>query len=284
MNSIYFRPLLLLLFIFNLSSISSKSHTCDDKARGNPVFFSSTSKSIFLKAKYRIFSSPKFTVQISGGMNLGVSELYSNHPEIFNSEEFTSGRNFGVRGGYGVTAMGKLPIQKSGGLRFTFSTSFNRFQNNFLADDSPSGNVKYNVLSFGLGLENSFNPAFRLKPYIAVGLDANIINGKANLISNNNTRTVTIKNSFRIGYTVYTGFEYMFNKNLGANVGARFSNLNQILKSSEDSDNQDEIPLRDKKSDIDPKPEFSGHKNFTFAALYIGLNFYFGIKEKIYKF
>ena len=155
----------------------------------------------------------------------------------------------------------------------------------FLAEKSVFGEVGYNVFGIGVGLENSFNPSFRLKPYLAAEFQANMISGKADItsVTTGQKRTVTIKNSFRIGYMIYGGVEYMFSNKIGMNFGIKVTNSNQVLKSTKTSDNPDEVPLRDKKDDTGTI-EFGGFKNFIFTSFYLGMNLYIGVKDVIYKF
>lgn len=238
-----------------------------------------------LKNSYKIQTPPKFTLQVSGGLNLGMAELSSNFNNVFDSAQFSQGLNFGVKNGYGVMVIGKIPLHKPGNVRLNLSGNFNRFTSSFLAEKSNFGDVSYNVLAFGVGIENSFNPTFRLKPYIAGEIQANLISGKANItsVTTGQTRNVTIKNSFRIGYMIYGGLEYMFNNQVGVNFGIKLTNSNQVLKSTKTSDNPDEVPLRDKKDDSGTI-EFGGFKNFIFTSFYLGMNFYFGVKDIVYKF
>ncbi len=238
-----------------------------------------------LKDFYKIQTPPKFTLQISGGLNLGMAELSSNYLNVFDSADFSGGKNFGVKNGYGIMLIGKIPLHKAGNVRLNVSANFNRFKSSFLAESSNFGDVSYNVLAFGVGIENSFNPSFRLKPYIAGELQANLISGEANIKSTTttNTRTVKITNSFRIGYMIYGGLEYMFSNQVGVNFGIKLTNSNQVLKETKESSNPDEVSLRDKKDDTG-EIEFGGFKNFIFTSFYMGMNFYFGVKDIVYKF
>lgn len=240
---------------------------------------------IKLKPQYKIQTSPKFTLQLSGGLNLGMAELSSSFQNVFDSLQFSQGLNFGVKNGYGVSLIGKIPLHKKGNVRLNVSGNFNRFTSSFLAEKSNYGDVGYNVFAFGAGIENSFNPSFRLKPYIAAEITANFINGKANIKNSTtgNIREVTFKNSFRIGYVIYGGLEYMFTNQAGFNFGIKLNNSNQVLKSTKESDNPDEVPIRDKKDDTG-LIEFGGFKNFIFTQFYLGFNVYFGVKDIIYKF
>jgi hypothetical protein len=238
-----------------------------------------------LKNFYKIQNSPSFTLQLSGGLNLGLAELSSNYQNVFDSAQFSEGLNFGVKNGFGVMLIGKIPLHKKGNVRLNISGNFNRFKSDFLASASKFGDVSYNVLAFGIGVENSFNPSFRLKPYIAGEIQANLISGKANIKNSvtNDTREVKFKNSFRIGYMIYGGLEYMFSNQVGVNFGLKLTNSNQILKETKESSDPNEVNLRDKKDDSG-LIEFGGFKNFIFTSFYLGFNYYFGVKDIIYRF
>lgn len=238
-----------------------------------------------LKNAYRIKTPPYFTLQFSAGFNIGMSELSSNYQNVFDSAQFSQGLNFGVKNGFGFMVIGKIPLHKKGNVRLNISGGFNRFESAFLEKESKFGSVSYNVFSFGAGLENSFNPSFRLKPYLAGELQANIISGKADInnVSANTTRNVKFKNSFRIGFNVYGGLEYMFTTKVGMNFGLKFTNSNQILKQTKPSDDPNVVPLRDKKDDT-ALIEFGGFKNFIFTSIYFGVNYYFGVTDIVYRF
>jgi hypothetical protein len=238
-----------------------------------------------LKNFYRIQSPPRFTLQFSGNFNLGMAELSSNFQNVFDANQFSEGLNFGVKNGYGLMLIGKIPLHREGNIRLNISGNYNSFKSDFLADSSPFGDVKYNVFSFGAGIENSFNPSFRLKPFIAAEIQANIISGEANIIdqSTGSTRHVRFKPTFRMGYMIYSGLEYMINKQFGINGGLKLTNSNQVPKQNKGSDNPDEVPIRDKKNDYDIH-EFGGFKNFIFTSLFLGVSYYFGVKDIIYQF
>lgn len=238
-----------------------------------------------LKNFYKIQTPPRFTLQFSGSLNLGMAELSSNYQNVFDSLQFSDGLNFGVKNGYGFMMVGKIPLHKEGNIRLNVSANYNIFKSDFLAESSPYGNVKFEVFAFGAGIENSFNPSFRLKPFIAAEIQANIIYGEANMvsISTGDSRHVKFKPSFRIGYMVYSGLEYMFTKKFGMNGGLKLTNSNQVLKQTQSSNNPDEVPLRDKKNDYE-MIEFGGFKNFIFTSFFLGVNYYFGVKDIVYQF
>jgi hypothetical protein len=237
-----------------------------------------------LKGTYKVRTAPDFTLQFAGGLNLGMAELSSNYENVFDAENFVNGENFGVKNGYGIMLTGKIPVHPQGNIRLNITTSFNRFQSDIFTKTSPFGRVAYNVLGFGIGVENSFSPSYKLKPYIAVELQANFISGKADIVNvdSNTTRNVKIKSTFRIGYMVYSGLEYMLNNRVGVNFGLKLTNANQVLKQSSNDSDPNEVSVRDKK--IDDPLEFGGFKNFTFTSFFIGFNIYFGIKDVLFKF
>ncbi len=278
----YFCIILLLSIFPFLIGCGSGSYNIEKGDYKDTTQYKSTG--IKLKNSYKIQTPPKFTLQVSGGLNLGMAELSSNYQNVFEADQFSKGLNFGVKNGYGLMVIGKIPLHKAGNVRLNVSGNYNSFKSDFLAEKSSFGDVSYNVIGFGVGLENSFNPNFRLKPYIAGEIQANMISGKANINDTSNiTRVVTINNSFRIGYMIYGGLEYMFNNKVGVNFGIKLTNSNQVLKQTKKSDNPDEISIRDKKIDTEVI-EFGGFKNFIFTTFYMGMNFYFGVKDIVYKF
>jgi hypothetical protein len=237
-----------------------------------------------LKGTYKVRTAPSFTLQFAGNINLGMAELSSNYENIFDSQQFVDGQNFGVKYGFGFMLTGKVPLHKPGNIRLNITTAFNRFQSDLFTKTSPFGQVRYNVLTLGFGVENSFNPSYRLKPYVAVELQGNLISGKADIVdvSAGTTRNVKIKNTFRIGYMVYSGLEYMINNKVGVNFGLKLTNSNQILKQSSVDSDPNEVSIRDKK--VSDPLEFGGFKNFTYTSFFMGFNFYIGVYDVLFKF
>lgn len=279
----HFSIAVLFIIVAYLSGCGSGSYNIEKGDYKDTTQYKSTGAK--LKNFYKIQTAPKFTLQVSGGLNLGLAELSSNYQNVFDSSQFSKGLNFGVKNGFGAMIIGKIPLHQKGNIRLNISAGYNNFKSDFLADESPYGFVKFNVLSFGVGVENSFNPTFRLKPFIAGEIQANMISGKANIISptTGSTRDVTIENSFRLGYMIYGGFEYMFNNRVGVNFAVKLTNANQLLKKSKESSDPNTVPLRDQK--IDEKViEFAGFKNFIYTSFVIGMNFYFGVKDIVYQF
>src|SRR4030095_12975650 len=65
-----------------------------------------------LKGAYKIRSAPSFTLQVDIAANLGMAELSSNYANNFDASQFTDGENFGVRTGFGMMVIGKIPFHR----------------------------------------------------------------------------------------------------------------------------------------------------------------------------
>jgi hypothetical protein len=244
--------------------------------RGRDTIYNKNDSSVIGKPKiYLVRTPPVWTLQFTGAFNLGFAELSSNYSDVFDAQQFYNGENFGVRYGFGVQGMAKHTLNEKGNIRLIMSASYNYFSSQLFSKKSPFGNVRYNVFSVGAGIENNFNPKYRLRPYISFEADLNMISGKALIVTDTSSSETNIKNSFRIGYIISAGFEYLINNSYGLTLGARITNANQVLKQSKAEDNDAQIHLRDKR--VNPKQFLSGFKNFTYISFYTGLNLYFGI-------
>jgi hypothetical protein len=222
--------------------------------------------------------SPSFTIQLTGNYNIGLFDLAANDNTRFWKEDYINGRNFGTRYGYGFSLTGKIPLHKDGYIRLNAGGSFNRFLSNFVIGEDPEGKVHYNVFSVILGIENSFTPDKRTKPYVGIELLGNFFSGEAQIRNNGSYDILKIKNSFRIGAALNLGIEYAINNAVGFNIGTRFAHFNLLLKKSTNPVNVIEIPFNDEA--VTPKVPYSGWKQFAFLSFRGGINFYFGMKNK----
>ena len=152
---------------------------------------------------------------------------------------------------------------------------------------ADNGHANYNCFTGGLGLEYNFTPAHRFKLYIGGELNASMINGDVKVWFQNRGGTpyneeYKITNSFRMGYGVMIGSEYVVNESFGLNIAARLINANAFLKQSKGTNADTEFQLRDK---ADPNLKLAGdhNKKFSFYSIMAGVSFYFGVKEKRYK-
>ncbi len=283
-NKTFFFTLIFFLTLFAQSESFSQNDIYISKRVFSSSIFSGNNADTILgrndssigKPKlYLVRTPPVWTLQFTGAFNLGFAELSSNYADVFDAQQFYNGENFGVRYGFGVQATAKNTLNEKGNMRLIMSSSYNYFSSQLFSKKSPFGNVRYNVLSIGGGIENNFNPKYRLRPYISFEADLNMIFGKAVITTDTSSTEANIKNSFRIGFIICAGFEYLVNNSYGITLGARITNANQVLKQSKTEEDDTNIHLRDKR--VNPKLFLSGFKNFTFISIYAGVDLYFGI-------
>jgi hypothetical protein len=267
---------LLVLFLLSLtSSVYSQDTGYKDT--------NYTSHPEYIRAVIR--SVPRLTVEFDGHYNFGIFELSADNNGDFSSSQFIDGQNFGVRQGYGLTAMCKLNIQREGHFRLTFFGSFNRFSsglNKVLANGGEGVFANYNVYSTGIGVENCFTPTYKFKPLVGIGLIGSVIGGSARVVEEDGVtyRDLNINPAFRLGVMVYSGFEYLLNNRFGFNCGLKLTHANLWLKNTKASDNPNDINLNDQR--VSPRLPYSGWRQFVWGELYAGINYYFGISQKVY--
>jgi opacity protein-like surface antigen len=131
-----------------------------------------------------------------------------------------------------------------------------------------------------------FTPTNRVKYFIGGNIVTSLITGKLFVppdFTNPNgpAKEVKINGAFRIGYSVFAGLEYAFEKNFGINFGFKFTHSNLFLKKTTEPTNDNETPLNDDSSELPVL--YGGWKQFAFASAFAGFSYYFGVKEKRYK-
>ncbi len=236
-------------------------------------------------------SSPSYTLQFNIDYNQAILELSGAYNDDYQSETVYNGESFGADKGYGLSVISKITLNKyRGTVRFTQSLTYNRILSYTFGDKTniaDDGKANYNCFTGGLGMEYNFTPAHMFKIYIGAELNASMINGDIRIWFENRggtpeSKNYTVNNSFRMGYGLMMGSEYLINENFGLNFGVRLLNTNAFLRKSEGTNADTEFKLRDA---AEPNLSFAGNntKNFCFYSLMIGANFYFGIKEKRYK-
>ncbi|HRJ05718.1 MAG TPA: hypothetical protein PK605_15045 [Ignavibacteria bacterium] len=235
-------------------------------------------------------SSPSYTLQFNIDYNQSVFELSGAYNDDYQSKVVYNGESFGADKGYGASALSKIILNERGSIRFTQSLTFNRILSYTFGTKetvADNGHANYNCFTGGLGLEYNFTPAHRFKLYIGGELNASMINGDVKVWFQNRGGTpyneeYKITNSFRMGYGVMIGSEYVVNESFGLNIAARLINANAFLKQSKGTNADTEFQLRDK---ADPNLKLAGdhNKKFSFYSIMAGVSFYFGVKEKRYK-
>ncbi len=230
---------------------------------------------------------PRFILQVSGSYNSGALEL-TGHNGGFSLIEFLRGENYGARNGIGGSITAKIPLHKKGNFWLDISGGYRRFQSDLIAKNTEEGKVAYNLVSGLIGADYYFNPADRVKYFIGGGVQGNMIWGNATLNFPGSTpgsvayrKDVKIKSSFRLGYSVYVGLDYAFEKNVGLNLGFSFTHANLLLKKTTSQADTSSTDLNDDK--VETNIPYAGWKQFAYSTVYAGISFYFGVKERRYK-
>jgi len=230
-----------------------------------------------------IRNAPTLTFQFGIDYDYGVFELSANDNGDLNNDQFISGKNFGVRHGFGVNMTAKYPLHRAGNLRLTGVFMYNRFTSKFnkvFTDVKEQDFVKYDVYSLGLGIEDNFNPGLKLRAYAGIGLMGSVISGSARITDAEVSRGLSINPAFRLGVNIYSGFEYLLNKNVGLSFGLKFTHANLWLKKSSVSEDPLVINLNDQK--VSNGQLYSGYRQFAWGSFGFGINYYLGVNEKIY--
>jgi hypothetical protein len=225
--------------------------------------------------------APRVTLSLNFNYDIGHLDMAGNENTVFRKAEFIAGETFGTRYGYGGSLTGKFALHKAGNARLNVTGSFQRFMSNFIISVSPEGKVHYNVFGGSLGIENNFSPNKKFKPYVGGDFVISVINGGATLQTDSTDFDLKIKNSVRFGLSFNLGFEIAVNNKFGFNFGYKLVYANLIGRKSKASTNANEIYLNDDKLlATDDYIQFAGWKQFVYSTFSVGLNYYFGMKNK----
>lgn len=226
-----------------------------------------------------------YTLQFSIIFDRSMPDLSASNGGNERSEYIYQGKTFGAGKGFGGSIVSKIRIGKTGPFRFNQEVAFNRILS-FPYDDIRSvndvGEANYNVFTGALGMEYNFSPSKNLRAYLGAEINSSLINGDLKIwfqrighpVSDSNA-SYSVSNSFRMGYGLNIGTEYIINSSFGFNIGIKYSNLNAFIKNSEGLNEDPEFQLRD---DDNPSLIFAGRKNFSFFSIAGGVNLYFGAK------
>jgi opacity protein-like surface antigen len=229
---------------------------------------------------------PVFILQLNGSFNSGALEL-QGHNGGFNKNDFLNGKTYGARIGFGVNLTGKLRLHRKGNFWLNVVTGFSGFKSDYFADRTDEGAVVYNHFSWGVGMDYFFTPADKVKYFVGGNILGSLIYGTASIPYDITIydpirfREVKINNAFRLGYSLYAGLEYAFEKNFGLNFGFKFTHANLFLKKTEVPTSDNEAHLNDDSSS--PPVLYGGWKQFAYGSVFAGISYYFGVREKRYK-
>jgi opacity protein-like surface antigen len=229
---------------------------------------------------------PPFILQLNGSFNSGALEL-QGHNGGFSKNDYIKGKTYGARVGFGVNLTGKIRLNRKGNFWLNVVTGFCGFKSDYFTDKSEEGAVVYNQFSWGVGMDYFFTPADKVKYFVGGDILTSLIYGKASIPYDITIydpiryREVKINNAFRLGYSLYAGLEYAFEKNFGLNFGFKFTHANLFLKKTTVPTSDNEAYLNDDSSDSPVL--YGGWKQFAYGSVFAGVSYYFGVKEKRYK-
>jgi hypothetical protein len=229
---------------------------------------------------------PTFILQLNGSFNSGALELQA-HNGGFSKNDYINGKLFGARIGFGANLTGKVRLHKTGHFWLNATAGFCGFKSDFFADKTEEGAVVYNQFSWGVGMDYFSTPADKFKYFFGGDILGSLIYGKASIPYDITIydpiryREVKINNAFRIGYSLYAGIEYAFEKNVGLNFGFKFTHANLFLKKTIVPTSDNEAYLNDDATN--PPVLYGGWKQFAYGSVFAGISYYFGVKEKRYK-
>ncbi|MEO8514644.1 MAG: hypothetical protein ABI543_13875 [Ignavibacteria bacterium] len=235
-------------------------------------------------------SSPRYTLTANIDYNQSLLELSGAYNDDYQSVSVFNGETFGADKGYGLSLISKIALNERGSFRFTQSLTYNRILSYTFGDKTTiadNGKANYNCFTGGVGIEYNFTPAHKFKMFMGAEMNASMINGTISVWFENRGFTpyneyYKVNNSVRLGYGLTFGSEYLINEGFGLNIAVRMINANALLKEANGTNADKDFRLRD---DTNPNLKFAGNnrKNFSFYSIMLGVNFYFGIKEKKYK-
>jgi opacity family porin len=282
--SIYLNKILKILLISATSFAALNSYAQREEITIKYDTIITPQKRILKLVKVRTL--PKFILHLNFSYDDGALELTS-HNGAFIREDFITGKNFGARHGFGANLIGKLPLSKKGDFWLDIVTGYDRFQSNLFVANTQEGRVTYNSISGGVGLEYDFTATHKVKYFFGLNPLVSAIFGKSSLINpDNNQIDIKITTSMRIGYSAFIGFEYQFEKNLGVNLGIKFTHANLLLKKTELPVQETEATATVGLNDENPPDEtyqFAGWKQFAYFSGSVGFSYFFGVKERKYK-
>lgn len=268
----YIYPSILLILSLVFSGLSSAQEIRVDTVK------ITTSRTISIVT---VRTVPRFILQFSGSYNAGALEL-SGHNGGFSRDDFNLGKSYCARNGFGFSVTGKLPLSKKGDFWLDASSHYVRFQSNLITDNTKDGKVGYNVFGEGIGAEYNFTPSHRFKYFIGATALLSIINGKASVLDFDSAMyDVKINTAVRLGYNLFIGVEYAFDKSIGFNFGFKWTHANLLLKSTTEPTDKTVRDLND--LNVKPWVLYAGWKQFAYVTAFAGVSIYFKVKEVRYK-
>lgn len=232
-------------------------------------------------------SAQQFTLQLNGGYSLPLPALKGDLPTISGTTYTNPDSNtYQQKTGFNFGLTGKYAFDKKFNHRITFAGGYQMFSNSgdyTMSGGSYSIKPKINVIVLGIGYEYAvINKKSNFIPYFGLDVNANIFGGetKTTFTPTSGTASDSVYNlasATRLGFSIGAGFDYMFSKQFGINVGAKWNWKNVIGKDADTSAlpwTSVDQPLNDK--EYIKNGQTWAAKNIMDIQFYAGVSFYFG--------
>jgi hypothetical protein len=213
------------------------------------------------------FTPPKVTLGLSLDGNFATNDAHGTN---FRVDKFV----YGMVWGKGATVFSKFGFGVRRNHRLTLSASYNSMINIedvmipffvFKPSDPAKVYTAFDIYSGAIGYEYAFNPRCKSKQYLGFGITANFLSTPVGSYYDK------LKNSFRMGAQITTGYEFVLDKNFkyGLNIGLRY-NLTNIIG----TENGDDTSFNDGSGTGGP----SYWRRIGILSINLGFNFYTGVE------
>ena len=227
----------------------------------------------FLSINNVTFSQPQLIIHLKGGYDLPLPDLKG---DLKDSADRVN--TLGMKQGFGFGADAKYYLGKKRNVGITLDLMYNMFSNSEDTVDGLGKDVKnsLNAFTVGLGVEYSFMPKGKTKPFLGAEFTGHFFSGKLEgspLLGNQNE--ITMKSASRFGLALGGGVDFSFSKSVGAVIGVKYHLANLIGKEEPDTTatpSNNEYQLVDKEYTVGTVTIPS--KSISYIQLYAGVSFF----------
>lgn len=202
---------------------------------------------IFLSVSYAVntYSQPQIVISATGGYNLPLPDLKGNFPDSISGTTADS-NTYLIKQGFNFGLTGKYALGKKRNVRVNLGFAYNMFNQSKDYDGGYSLKNKMNIINIAAGVEYAFQPRQKVNPYVGLDLGAYLYSGDIELTGPISSKG-TLKSATRFGGAIGGGIEFMFSKQIGANIGVKYHMANLIGKAYDTTGlGPNEYPLNDK--------------------------------------
>ncbi|MEO8665198.1 MAG: hypothetical protein ABI462_06855 [Ignavibacteria bacterium] len=227
------------------------------------------------------YTRPSWTIGFGPVWNLATNDAYGRANY---SETSTILRdNYGMRWGWGGYLFGKYGPGKKKNDRIFLGVDYKGMTNSDF-EGSDANKTHYDFITIDAGYEFLFYGTYKFRSYYGAGLTGNIIKGEYTpLFPNDVNKALTFESTFRLGFELKAGLEFIFNsrkRNFGLNVGAKY-NLTNLFN---DDNATASLGQTQNLNLNDGKDSRAGFKRYIgIVSIDVGLNIYPDVKRVVRK-